>query len=61
MLLKVVRSREPASFWRENMVAVVILLRIFAHEVTDTSFCKLEVLTFCDREMLLTFLVENVK
>ena len=54
------RSREPASFWRENTVAVVPL-RIFAHEVTETSFRKLEVLTFCDREMLFTFLVENVK
>ena len=26
-IFSVVRAREPASFWRENMIAVVILLR----------------------------------
>ena len=26
----VVRARKPASFWRENVVAVVILLRVLA-------------------------------
>ena len=26
---QVVRAREPASFWRENVIAVVILLRKF--------------------------------
>ena len=26
-LAKVVRVREPASFWRENVIAVIILLR----------------------------------
>ena len=24
-----VRAREPVSFWRENVIAVVILLRVF--------------------------------
>ena len=27
---QVVHAREPASFWRENVVAVVILLQVLA-------------------------------
>lgn len=53
------QAREPALFLWENAIAVAILLRIFAHEVMETSFSMLEVSTFCDREMLLTFLVER--
>ena len=29
-LLQVLRAREPTSFWRENVIAVVILLRVLA-------------------------------
>ena len=38
--------RSPVSFWRENAVAVVNLLRVVALE---TSHEMLEVLSFCDR------------
>ena len=48
---QVVRGREPASFWRENLVAVVILLRVSENVVmAETSYQMLEVLSFCDRE-----------
>ena len=47
-------SRESASFWRENVIAVVILLRVncFSENivVAETSYQKLEVLSFCNRE-----------
>ena len=29
----VLLTREPASFWRENVIAVVILLRVLARNV----------------------------
>ena len=29
---QVVRTREPTSFWRENLVAVVSLLRVLARK-----------------------------
>ena len=38
--------RSPVSFWRENAVAVVNLLRVV---VLETSHEMLEVLSFCDR------------
>ena len=44
------RELEPASFWRENVVAVVVLLRVLAREsvvVAGTSYQMLEVLSFC--------------
>ena len=31
--VKLMLAREPASFWRENVVAVVILLRVLASVV----------------------------
>ena len=40
-------AREPASFWRENVTAVVILLRVLA---SVPSYQMLEVLEFCNRE-----------
>ena len=40
-MLSVARAREPASFWRENVTAVVILLRVLAKNV---------VVPFCDQE-----------
>ena len=46
-------AREVASFWRENVVAVVILLRVLARVresvvVAGTSYQMLEVLAFCN-------------
>ena len=41
-------KRDRASFWRENLVAVIILLRVFV--MAETSYQMLEVLSFCDRE-----------
>ena len=49
----VVHTCEPASFWRENAIAVVILLLVFSEnvaEVTETSYEMLKVLLFCDGE-----------
>ena len=45
-------SENRESFWRENVVAVVILLRVFARNVVmaKTRYQMLEVLSFCDRE-----------
>ena len=51
----VVRAHEPASFWWENFIAVLI------HAISTTSFSEnvivaeasykmLEVLSFCDQE-----------
>ena len=42
--------REPASFWREYAVAVVILLRVLATVVTEASYRVLQDLSLCDRE-----------
>ena len=62
----VVLAREPASFWRENVVAVVILLRVLAR----MSWWQEQVQSFCDREraklspikiIALTFQVKNSK
>ena len=44
---QVVPAREPDSFWRENEIAVFILLRV---AVAETCYRMLEVLSFCDRE-----------
>lgn len=64
------RVREPGLFWRENMIAVIILLRDLATQRmswSDGSY-RLEVLSFCDRERpeppsikiaVLTFLVKK--
>ena len=41
---QVVLAREPALFWRENVVAVVTV------EVAETSYQMLEGLSFCNRE-----------
>ena len=47
----VLLGHEQASFWRENVIAVVILLQVLANvEVAQTSYQTLEVLSFCDRE-----------
>ena len=54
----VVLAREPASFWRENVLAVVILLRVLArftghHRLTDlliqATLIAIFVKTFCRR------------
>ena len=55
------RAREPASFWRENLIGVVTLLRVLAEAYNTSGFSEdvvviktsdhiLEVLSFCDRE-----------
>ena len=55
------RAREPASFWRENLIDVVTLLRVLAEVYNTSGFSEdvvviktsdhiLEVLSFCDRE-----------
>ena len=31
-------TREPASFWRENVIAVIILLGVGANVVAGTSY-----------------------
>ena len=58
-------AREAASFWRENMVAVVFSQRVV---VAGTSYQMLEVLAFCNLERaqprsitktVLTFLVKK--
>ena len=44
---------ELASFWWENVITVVILLRVLVKInvlVTETSYQMLEVSSFCDRE-----------
>ena len=46
---EVVRAREPASFWRENAVAVVILLRVLTRMLLSVGK-KLELLSFYDQE-----------
>ena len=65
--------REAGSFWRENVVAFVILLRVLARVresvvVAGTSYQMLEVLAFCNLERaeppsitirVLTFLVKK--
>ena len=66
------QAREPASFWRENVVAFVTLLRVLARmsKLAETSYEMLEVLSFCDQERMQppslkitvrTFLVKNGK
>ena len=66
-------AREAGSFWRENVVALVILLRVLARVresvvVAGTSYQMLEVLAFCNLERaeppsitirVLTFLVKK--
>ena len=55
------RTREPASFWRENVIGVVTLLRVLAEAYNTSDFSEdvvvmktsdhiLEVTSFCDRE-----------
>ena len=49
-------AREPTSFWRENVIAIVILLRVLARiyvVVAETSYQMLEILSFSDRERAL--------
>ena len=50
-----VHLREPTSFWRENVVAVVSLLRSFSENVVvaKTSYQMLGILSFSDRERAL--------
>ena len=45
MFLKVALAREAASFWRENVVAVVILLRVLASGGNKLILQSGEVLT----------------
>ena len=66
-------AREAGSFWRENVVVFVILLRVLARVresvvVPGTSYQMLEVLAFCNLERaeppsitirVLTFLVKK--
>ena len=54
-------AREPASFGRENVVAVVTLLRVLARnvEVAQTSYQMLEVLSLCDQESVTYFTKGN--
>ena len=66
-------TSEAGSFWRENVVAFVILLRVLARVresvvVAGTSYQMLEVLAFCNLERaeppsitirVLTFLVKK--
>ena len=42
----------PASFWLENVIVVVIFFTIFRENVVvaETSYQKLEFLSFCDQE-----------
>ena len=50
------RTRESASFWRENLVAVVILLATSLSEnvvAAGTSYKMLGILSFSDRERAL--------
>ena len=52
---KIVSAREPATFWRKNVIAVVILLRVFvrmSYWRKQLSYQTLEVLSFCDWEGL---------
>jgi len=50
---QVVRVREPASFWREKMVVVRIIITGFSEKVAvaENRICnqRLEVLSFCER------------
>ena len=49
------REREQASFWRENVIAVVILLRGLVRVATfQWQKQMLEVLSLCDRERAVT-------
>ena len=49
-LYYVVRAREPASFWRENMLAVVTLLRVLARLLNKRVLNVSSFLSFYDRE-----------
>ena len=68
------RTREQAAFWRENVVAVVILLATSLSEnvvVAGTSYQMLGILSFSERERalkpssteisVLTFVVEKAQ
>ena len=44
------RAREPASFWRENAVAVVIQLRILASLSGGTKLSNVRIFIICARE-----------
>ena len=49
--VSIVLARKPASFGREFVVAVVILLRVLASVVVaGSSYQMLEILAFCNRE-----------
>ena len=56
-------GREPASFWRENVRAIIILLRAFESQnvvVVETSYELLEILSFCYRERAWTSLIKKI-
>lgn len=56
-------GREPASFWRENVRAIIILLRAFVSQnvvVVETSYELLEILSFCYRERAWTSLIKKI-
>ena len=56
-------AREPASFWRENVRAIIILLRAFESQnvvVVETSYELLEILSFCYRERAWTSLIKKI-
>ena len=56
-------AREPASFWRENVRAIIILLRAFASQnvvVVETSYELLEILSFCYRERAWISLIKKI-
>ena len=55
------RTREPTSFWRENLVAVVRLLRVLASKkvvVAKRSYQMLEILSLRGRERALPLSME---
>ena len=45
-------AREPASFWRENLITVVIPTTSFSENVVvaEASYEMLEVVSFCNQE-----------
>ena len=50
------RAREPESFWRENVIAVVMSFSK-KMEVAEISYQEIEVLSFWDRERALPPLI----
>ena len=55
------RARGPASFWRENVNAVVILLQVQFSDnevVEEKGYQMFEVLSICDRDGALPLLLK---